>query len=216
MRSLLIKDLVMFRKVLLADALATLLISILFRSPGVIAIVAIIFLTQSIQIDARAHSDVLVNSLPVSRGAVVRSRYAETMVVTLAMFFLAELVAAGLRSMRLTEFPAMSWAQLGSVATVTLVWSAIILPLYFWLGSVFVRYLSFIVFVIAFGIGSAAGAIRALVSSESTGWIVHLWAWSRSLAAGEAFAWVYLLLTAAVLFVGSMLLSVRLYQRREF
>ncbi|ATY85875.1 hypothetical protein CVV65_13850 [Kyrpidia spormannii] len=111
---------------------------------------------------------------------------------------------------------AMGWAHLGGVVTAALLWSATILPLYFWLGSVFVQYLSFIVFVIAFGIGSAAGAIRALVSSESTGWIVHLWAWSRSLAAGEALAWVYLLLTAAVLFVGSMLPSVRLYQRREF
>ncbi|HHY67462.1 MAG TPA: ABC-2 transporter permease [Alicyclobacillus sp.] len=216
MRSLLIKDLVMFRKVLLADALATLLISILFRSPGVIAIVAIIFLTQSIQIDARAHSDVLVNSLPVSRGAVVRSRYAETMVVTLAMFFLAELVAAGLRSMRLTEFPAMSWAQLGSVATVTLVWSAIIVPLYFWLGLMFVRYLSILVVAIVFGIKAADVGLRTVISSASTGWMKPLWAWDQALAAGEALAWVYLLLTAAVLFVGSMLLSVRLYQRREF
>ncbi|MCL6576748.1 ABC-2 transporter permease [Kyrpidia sp.] len=220
MRSLFIKDWIVYRKPLVVHALLLVVISTVLRNPTassiMIAMWTVIILSQAIQIDFRGESDILVNSLPVSRSAIVRARYLEMVFIGPAMFFLVELVSAVLRSLNLFEFPAMGWTHLGGVLSVSILWSALILPLYYGLGPVFVRYLGVVIFVISAGIGAVAGAVHSWVKHDNSEWIVAIWTWIQNLVAGDGLAWVWLLLGTASIYVASLMFSVRLYQRREF
>ncbi|ADG07329.1 ABC-2 transporter permease [Kyrpidia tusciae] len=216
MRSFLVKDLIMYRKILAFNVLAILILCALSRYPSTDALGIIVwtggFMMQCIQVDSRGRADVLLNSLPVTRRSMVVVRYLEPVVFGIFGFLLVDLAAAAAVTFRFPLFQPMGWIHLGGIVIGAAVWSIVMLPIYYWLGPAFIQYL---VFVFAFVFSAAAVVVRSLgalhaVAPEPIPSFVH------AMAMGNAGAWLPALVVTAVLYAASLALSVRLYERWEF
>lgn len=210
MASLLYKEFLTQRTVILIYLVVTLLDINIFRVDDFLfylfipSFFAIFFTMNTVTLDDRNKSHILLNSLPVSRKEVVTAKF------LFAFLFGSLLIGITLiyQTVIRPSLPENGLLQ-AVIAVAAISWFAsIFFPMYYWLGPSFARIGTYVVFVLAFAV---APMVYNLGKKHNFWGIVDL------LQSAPTYILVALLfgLTLSILLI-SWFLSVRLYERKEF
>lgn len=208
MKSLLYKDFLSLRTFLsFFLAALTLLLLIGFIEidallPAV-AFFALIIPFQLISVEEKNNSHIFVNSLPVNRNAVVRAKYLFTLLASALLIGAAKIADIFVALPDERDF----WDLL--IALVAICgFTAVFYPLYYWLGPIFVKIGLFVTFIVVFGISPML---------YNLGVKNNFWGLLKVFESSPPLFRVIVLLafTGLMLFF-SLLLSSRLYRRKDF
>lgn len=219
MLNLIFKDLLIQKKTLGFLGLYIIILTLAFQSVGSGAFTSIIIaVTYQLVITAgsleeKTGSDIVLNSLPISREKIVAAKYLSVFFYGL-MAVLAYLIYAAL--LRLVpipiNIPPITQESLAAAFTVIMVMNGIYYPVYFKTGFVRARIISLIVFFAFFfglislfeaaGGSSSHGVLQAIAGFFSS---VNKTQFSLMLIGG-----------ALIFMLASLILSIKLYRGREF
>lgn len=215
---LILKDLLLQRKMLGAAVLYVLLFTFAFQSMGegqliaIISAVGYMFVMLGAAWEEKNNSDVLWNSLPVSKRKIVGAKYLSIPVyvaIVIAIYWLVSTVLSLLGD-PITAMPLdLTSILLGVVAV--FVAASMYFPVFFAVGYTKSRYWHFILF---FGIMMLGSVLPALIPKKPA-WIDPLLERLPELRGDAAGAIVLGVVVAAMVGI-SFLASLRVYGRREF
>lgn len=216
---LILKDFLLQKKMFLFMFIYIFIFSIAFQNSGdyqvtpIIVAVSYMFLMAGCAWEDKNNSDVLLNSIPISRWKIVAAKYvsliAYAMVAVLG-YWLFKTVASivGFSG----EMSPITWEGVaGGLVSVGLV-SAVYLPMFFKLGYLRSKSVNFIIFFAFFGLIGLLPKILPKLFPVKPEWVT-------ALDAGEfstAFIGAVLVGIIVLVQVLSYALSVRFYTRREF
>ncbi|ATW25194.1 ABC-2 transporter permease [Candidatus Formimonas warabiya] len=218
MLSLVLKDILVQKKTVLFSFAYILFVIIAFQHMGnamfPAAIVAFNYLVvlTSCTYDEKNKSDVFINSLPITRAQVVRSKYLSVLVF-FTMGLLCYLAVAGivhLLGLPIQAYP-VSWEGLISAMAGVVFVNGIYLPVFFKVGYVKSRMLNFVLFFGGFfGLSLLGDFVKNREGVLAQGFIRFMAGQSESMILFLLFVLV------VVLMVVSYGLSIKFYQGREF
>jgi len=213
MLGLMKRDLLVQRKRLWVMAVYCLLGPILFRSMGqaalvvVMVAVAYMMLLTAFAYDDKYKVDGTFASLPIKRESLVVARYLEIPVLSVTALLLYMLVTGLISPWIPGMFPTEVLLPVAAFLVVSLM-SGLYLPIIYRYGYVKARIFNMVIFL-AFALIPTAGLILGNAGGEITppSWIANV---SEGTAAAVLFA------AAIVILFVSCLISIRMYEKRQF
>ena len=202
------KEFIVQRTLILFYAAATLIFAAQFipvdEPLPIITILAVFFTFGTAAHEDKNNSHVLLNSLPVSRKEIVAAKYAFHILIGIGFVVLAavcKIVAGGMPAGAALE-------QSVAAATVVVLFVSVFFPMYFWLGPRFVQIGMIVLFILMF---AAVPMVYNLGAKHG------FWGIPVAVRSFPDFLLLALLAIAAILFLFvSRLVSVRLYERKQF
>lgn len=191
------------------------------KGPTAVSIAAFVivygFMNRSMHEDERNHNLRLLAVLPVSRRSIVAAKYASIAIVAICVQVVFTAMGYGLGTLETADSEAASLVPL-TLAAFLLIFTLMIsvyLPLAYKLGAIKAQLYNRFMFVFLFSFGMAAGFVSEKLGQRGTapGWLLSATRVIESLDP-MGLAGV-LLLVAALLYTGSMLLSFRIFEKRE-
>jgi len=207
MRSILYKEFMVGRTMILIYAAAVILFAVpavpIFHPVALAACLAAFFLFTSAVHEEINNSHILINSLPVDRKTVVTAKFAYYLAVGVGFVALDVLIEAAMGA-RLPDL-----ARQAGIAVLGIAWFvSVFFPLYIWNGSRFVQ----IVVITLFVMGTVMVPIAQRLGAK-----FNFWGISDALSSmPDAFLYGLAAAVTAAVLNASLLLSVRLYERKEF
>lgn len=215
---LVVKDILIQRKTLLAAFLYVLLFMYAFQAMGegqliaTISAVAFMFIMTGGAWEEKVNSDVLTNSLPIPKWQIVGAKYLAALIyvaIVAGIYGLFHVIFSSLGLSIIATSFRLSGIILGLVAV--LIGSSFYLPIYFALGYARSRYAYFILF---FG-AMALISLLTNVLPQGEGWLTSII--EGLLQIGNGLAVLAITGTTVLILVAfSISLSLALYKRREF
>lgn len=222
MSTLILKDLLNLRKVLVFVLVYGVIMIVGFQNMKNAALAAstvaisYLLMLQACARDDKNKSEIILNSLPLSRHTIVAAKYL-TVFLYAALGLVSYLIAYVL--VKITGIPVhvfpLSLSATVGVTIAAILMSSLFYPVYFKFGYLKSNIYGMVVFfVFFFGPGLILNVVKRLANSPLQKIIEFVAQWlSRQSEYGLAFEMVII----GLLFMGlSYLLSVRFYSRREF
>lgn len=235
MRQLIMKDFVVQKRVMPVYLLLAAAFFLFYYSMGDLNLTAIVmpvfivaysFMNRSLAEDERNHAMRLLVSLPLYRNQLVRAKYASIALVVFPLFLLLGVAA---NTMGL-EVPGVSASDgdpsgFGIIALVMsinllifIIIISIYLPLVFKMGFIKAQTINRFVILFTFALGAGAGALlsrfgAAFGDKGMPGWLQSFTEWLERTNMFVLSAMV--LAVAVILYLLSMLLSMRLFERKQ-
>ncbi len=204
MLNLIIKD-ILVQKKLLVFYIATIIIYLLLDASTVfIAIIySIIFIKHAFSIDEKDNVNILLNSLPYTRKEIVSSKYIGAIVFTVTIIVITYLGSFLLNG----ENIAVVWKEILLIMGLVMITLALILPLSYKFKSQYLAIASIVLFgiylfIITFIIPHFNDSVRQLIH--------------KFMILPEVQMYMITIIPIIILYVGSWLLSVRIYERKVF
>lgn len=218
MLNLVMKDFLIQKKTLLLMLAYILVFMFAFQSlgngafAGIIVAVTYSLVTTACNHEEKVNSDIIFNSMPLRRRDIVLAKYlsviAYTLLASLCYFIITKVVVAvGIK----TTINAITLGSFTGAIFAILVMNGIYFPVYFKYGFIKAKTVSFILFFLFFfGVMSLLNAIE----EANAAWLQPI---TRLLFDKPNLQASLLLIVAAAIFsVGSYVLSVKLYENRDF
>ncbi len=219
MISLIIKDIFTLKKTFIFALLYVPFFMIAFQkmenamlSAGIVGVTYILVVTACAY-DEKSKADILLNSLPVNRFEIVLAKYISILlyafIAMLEYFFIERLVMV--IGIPFSISPVTFESLFGALFAVILM-NSIYLPLFFKFGYVKSKIVSFVLFfVFFFGISTVVEIVKnADGNGIIKGYILKIMSQTDFLTA------VQFSLFLILIFLGSILISVKFYNKREF
>lgn len=222
MRSLVLKDILILKKQFpIALAYLTVMSFMLTNSFGSVLVpvltvaVTYLLIAQSLVVDDKSKSELVLLSIPLLRREIVRAKYL-TLFVYAGLAFLCLLVVEQLIvPLGHADIPPLTWVTFAVTLLAVSLLGAIVFPFYFKLGYIKSKYISMIIFFTFFFGPSLLVALFKNPGQSSFGQTLKgIFQWISSLSDSSLVASELLLaaLSAGV----SYFLSLRFYEKREF
>lgn len=217
---LVVKDLLLQKKMVLWSLGYIFFFQFAFKSMGSLQIsptmvaVSYMLLMSSCAWEDKNNSDIMLNSLPLSRAKIVAAKYLSMLVYGLlvipAYWLVTTLMSLVGDTIKLAIYPLSSSGVIIGLAT-TVLMSALYLPIFFKVGYHRSRIINFVLFFGLFAVGSQIGDF--LLTMPKPDWIDTLpdiTQWSDA-----TIPWLLLLAAIAIQLV-SYGFALRFYRQREF
>jgi len=204
MFNLIFKDILIQKKVFLFY-IATLIIYLLVDvSPILIVVVySLTFINMALSYDEKDNANILLNSLPYTRKEIVSSRYIGVLIFT-SLFIM---ITYGGRFLLYGKEASFSWKAILLIMGLVLVAISFMLPVFY----KFKR--QYLVFAAGALVGIYLVTIKFLVPNlnETLKELTR-----KFLTLQETQMYFVAILTIVILYIGSWLLSIRIYERKAF
>ncbi len=221
MYSLILKDILIQKKMFRFSILYSIFILFAFNNPvfapmtyvmGTVAS-AYMLLLGACAYEAKGNGEMVLNSFPLKRKDVVRSRYLAVFVFTFLSFGIIGLLGAVMRVGGL-PFPQryLNWFDLGAVLISMLLMSSIYLPLFFKFGYIQSRVFNVVMFMLVF---FAPSFLFEYFQKHSDSEVLRQLG-SLLQNSPEWLLGIVVVLLFFILYYGSYRLAVHIYQNREF
>lgn len=216
MFNLIIKDILIQKKTVLFTFVYMLFLIVFFKEAGFVSAMVItsyMLVITGFSLEEKNKSDIMLNSLPIKRRNIVLAKYLSIFIyfgVGVAAYFLTTIVIRVLGS-PITIRPITFEEIIGALFAITLL-NGIYLPVIFKVGYTKSRVVSFVMFFLIFFVGSAFTKLTSKIQSNIFIKTIVNFFTSKS----DMQILVYLLGAIIIMVLGSFLLSVKLYESREF
>ncbi|OXS72802.1 hypothetical protein B1B04_14335 [Lysinibacillus sp. KCTC 33748] len=204
MFNLIFKDILIQKKVFLIY-IATIIIYLLIDvSPIPIAVVcSLTFINMALSYDEKDNANMLLNSLPYTRREIVSSRYVGVLIFT-SLFIMLTYGGSFLLNGKETPF---SWKAILLIIGIVMVAISLLLPVFY----KFKRQYLMLAAGALFGIYLATIKLLIPNLNETLRELTR-----KFLALQETQMYLVAILTIAILYIGSWLLSIRIYEKKAF
>ena len=220
MFSLVLKDLLVQKKMLLFSLVYVLIMILAFQSQdGIIMLIAGIAAVSYIMVqtacayDDRNKADIMLNSLPIGRGSIVLARYISVLlfiIIGLADYALIA-IACIIFKLPIRIYPLAMEGLLGALFSVVLI-NSIFLPAFYKFGYIKSKWVNFIMFFSTFFL--IGGINFTLEKSQNNSTITNMLDYLKGLSDIQIV--IGLILIMIVMFIGSYFLAAKFYKTREF
>lgn len=204
MFNLIFKDILIQKKVFFIY-IATIIIYLLIDvSPiPIVVVCSLSFINMALSYDEKDNANILLNSLPYTRKEIVSSRYVGVLIFT-SLFIMLTYGGSFLLNGKETPF---SWKAILFIMGLVMVAISFMLPVFY----KFKR--QYLVFAAGALFGIYLATIKFLVPNlnETLRELTR-----KFLALQETQMYLVAILTIAILYIGSWLLSIRIYERKAF
>lgn len=217
---LILKDLLLQKKMVIWSLVYIIFFSFTFQGAGEVAVVPIIvaisymLLMTGCAWEDKNNSDVLLNSLPISRTKIVAAKYLSVFVYALVVLPAYWLITSLLMPLNnvtgLTIYPLNLMGVIVGFATVALL-SAFYLPVFFKVGYMRSRIINFALFFAVFALGSMSA--KYLMKLPKPDWVDSLPDLTRY--SDMTILWL-ILLVALLIQLASYAFALKFYKQREF
>lgn len=218
MFSLVLKDILLQKKMLLFAAAYGVILLIFFQDPvfstmayimGATAI-SYMFVVWSCAYDEKNNSHIVLNSLPISRAGIVRARYASIFLFAILAFGLISILGMMMKAISL-PFPSRypGWDDFLGVFFCLTLFSSLFLPLFFRFGYIKSRIIGIGMFVTVFFIPKWSGDYLMRKYGREIPEQLFLTTNGAGFVVGLVIAALFLLFL-------SYLLSVHFYRNKQF
>lgn len=219
MLSLVLKDLLIQKKVVLFSFFYVLIMVIAFQGQGaamlIVGIVTVnyVMLQTACAYDEKNNTDIMLNSLPLSRGDIVLARYISVLVFSMIGIggYVLITIIFGICNFPIKVYPFTLEAIFGAIAGIVIM-NSIYLPTFYKLGYIKSKWINFILF---FGVFFSIGGISYIIKQGNNIPII------KSIVASiegfsESQIIIGLIMVMGMVILGSYFLSVKFYKNREF
>lgn len=216
MFNLIIKDILIQKKTVLFTFVYMIFLIVFLKEGGFVsamAIVSYMLVITGFSLEEKNKSDIMLNSLPIKRRDIVLAKYISVFiyfVVGIAAYFLTAIVIRLLGS-PITIHSVTLEEIIGALFAITIL-NGIYIPILFKVGYTKSRVVIFIMFFLVFFLGAAFTKITSKIQSNVFIKTIANFFTSKS----DMQILVYLLGAIIIMILGSFLLSVKLYENREF
>lgn len=216
MFNLIIKDILIQKKTVLFTFVYMIFLIVFLKEAGFVSamvMISYILVITGFSLEEKNKSDIMLNSLPIKRRNIVLAKYLSIFLyigVGIAAYFLTTIVIKLLGS-PITIHPVTLEEMIGALFAITLL-NGIYLPVIFKVGYTKSRIVVLVLFFLTF----FGGAALAKITSKTQDNIFIKTIVSFFTSKSDMQILVYLLGAIIIMFLGSFLLSVKLYESREF
>lgn len=221
MFNLVIKDLLVQKKYIPFSAAFGLMMLLLFGLQGgplvpasyvfIPFAISYFFLINSCQAEEKNNSEIILNSLPISRKEIVMSKYLLSLLITLATLAFVSLAGGILISVGIAGMTLITYLESTLALVLSLFFLSLYLPLFFKFGHGKTQAFTMVVFLLLFFV---PGQLISFVMRNPENYVV---AAALSLLENNPYTMVGMgLLLALVFMLVSLYLSIGFYRNREF
>ncbi|MEQ6354830.1 ABC-2 transporter permease [Lysinibacillus sp. M3] len=204
MFNLIFKDILIQKKVFLIYIASIMIYLLIDVSPiPIVVVCSLSFINMALSYDEKDNANILLNSLPYTRKEIVSSRYIGVLIFT-SLFIMLTYGGSFLLNGKETPF---SWKAILFIMGLVMVAISFMLPVFY----KFKR--QYLVFAAGALFGIYLATIKFLVPNlnETLRELTR-----KFLALQETQMYLVAILTIAILYIGSWLLSIRIYERKAF
>lgn len=216
MFNLIIKDILIQKKTVLFTFVYMIFLILFLKDAGFISAMVVmtyILVITGFSLEEKNKSDIMLNSLPIKRRNIVLAKYISAFIyfgVGIAAYFLTAIVIRLLGS-PITMHSVTFEEIIGALFAITLL-NGIYIPILFKVGYTKSRVVIFVMFFLVFFLGAAFTKIISKIQSNIFINTIINFLTNKS----DMQILVYLLGAIIIMILGSFLLSVKLYESREF
>ncbi|WP_058300280.1 ABC-2 transporter permease [Gorillibacterium timonense] len=174
------------------------------------------FVNRSLYEDERNHSLRLLLAFPLARKQLVRAKYASVALFFLALILLFWLIGGFMGLNDVAGEPGLSFLVLSGTIFGFVLLVSIYLPIAYKVGMIRAQTVQRFLFIGLFALGTSAGAVFTRLGKETGGpppWLNDLLEQAAKL--NVSVYSLVLLALSVVLYLASMSLSIRFFERRE-
>lgn len=175
------------------------------------------FIQYSCAIEDKNNSEKVLNSLPISRTAIVLSKYTAVMVFTMVVIILLNIIGYIVAKLGFMGIEAMGIIDMGAIIFTISILAGAYLPIYFKFGYIKAKILNIILFLGLFSVSMLVGQLLKHFKSSKNLYSTSqgaLGGWLTAL--GDQGALMALLGIGLLVLVISSFISVAFYRNREF
>ncbi|MBI6871544.1 ABC-2 transporter permease [Clostridium aciditolerans] len=216
MFNLIIKDILIQKKTVLFTFVYMLFLIVFLKEASFVSamvMMSYILVITGFSLEEKNKSDIMLNSLPIKRRNIVLAKYLSVFIyfgIGVAAYFLTAIVVRLLGS-PITIHSVTLEEIIGALFAITLL-NGIYIPVLFRVGYTKSRVVIFVMFFLVFFLG--AGFTKIISKAQSNIFIKTIVNFFTSKSDMQIL--VYLLGAIIIMILGSFLLSVKLYESREF
>lgn len=216
MFNLIIKDILIQKKTVLFTFVYMLFLIVFLKEAGFVSamvMISYILVITGFSLEEKNKSDIMLNSLPIKRRNIVLAKYLSAFIyfgVGVVAYFLTAIVVRLLGS-PITIHSVTFEEIIGALFAITLL-NGIYIPILFKVGYTKSRVVIIVLFFLAF----FGGAVLTKISSKIQSNIFINTIINFFTSKSDMQILVYLLGAIIIMILGSFLLSVKLYENREF
>lgn len=220
MLSLIYKDIILQKKMFLFALGYAVFLFFAFRTPefvnGVYVMgsfaIAYLFLLTSVAWDDKNKSEIILNSLPVRREDIVKAKYLFVLVSAALGIAIMGVTGLILKKFGLaTHASYLGWPDALESLTSVAFLSAIYLPFYYRFGSIYMKIINVVIFMLVFFLPSfILGYVREHPDQRLVAHTLRILATTPE--------WLLILTVCALVFglmAGSMLIAIRVYRKKD-